>query len=216
MENSRGSALKPANERVRKGNEQTSSSVPKVRARTDVKSSTSLEARPATSAKIPCAWGAECKISSCDFRHPPVCRNYKSESRCIYGNNCLFRHADGQQEVEEREHSRRSCDSEFLKSPKLCNSEFRSKEVYATESSTSERERLGGTHRKILRTHLVRNSNSGKSGPSLGIIQKGDTHERNPCATKFEERTPEEPLDKKIAPAKQRGIWQKIYKLKSQ
>ena len=31
----------------------------------------------------------------------------------------------------------------------------------------------------------------------------------------FEERTPEKPLDKKIAPAKQRGIWQKIYKLKA-
>ena len=29
-------------------------------------------------------------------------------------------------------------------------------------------------------------------GPSPGIIQKGDTHERNPCAPKFEERTPEE------------------------
>ena len=29
-------------------------------------------------------------------------------------------------------------------------------------------------------------------GPSLGIIHKGDTHERNPCAPKFEERTPEE------------------------
>ena len=30
-------------------------------------------------------------------------------------------------------------------------------------------------------------------GPSLGI-RKGDTRERNPCAPKFEERTPEETL----------------------
>ena len=29
-------------------------------------------------------------------------------------------------------------------------------------------------------------------GPSLGIIQKGDTRERNLCAPKFEERTPQE------------------------
>ena len=63
-------AFNPANERVREGNEQTSSSEPKVRARTDVKSSTSLEARPATGAKIPCAWGAKCQISS-RVRHPP-------------------------------------------------------------------------------------------------------------------------------------------------
>ena len=34
---------KPANERVRKGNEQASSSVPKLKAQTDVTSSTSLE-----------------------------------------------------------------------------------------------------------------------------------------------------------------------------
>ena len=64
VENARGSGLKPANERVRKGNEQTSSSVPKVRARTDVTSSTSLEASPATRAKISCAWGAKC-----EYRH---------------------------------------------------------------------------------------------------------------------------------------------------
>ena len=69
-----------ANERVRKGNEQTSISAPKVRARTDVTRSTSLEARLATKAKIPCAWRAKCKISSCDYRHPPVCRNCKSEA----------------------------------------------------------------------------------------------------------------------------------------
>ena len=64
-------AFNPAIERVRGGNEQTSSSEPKVRARTDVKSSTSLEARPATRATIPCAWGAKCQISSRDFGLPP-------------------------------------------------------------------------------------------------------------------------------------------------
>ena len=56
--NARGSGLKPAHERVRKGNEQASSSVPKVKAQTDVTSSTSLEASPATRAKISCAWRA--------------------------------------------------------------------------------------------------------------------------------------------------------------
>ena len=76
------SSLKPAvnNERGRKGKEQASSSVPTGKGQTDDKRSKSLEARPATRAKMPCLWGrgARCKRSSCDFRHPPVCRNYRS------------------------------------------------------------------------------------------------------------------------------------------
>ena len=31
-----------------------------------------------------------------------------------------------------------------------------------------------------------------RKGQSRGVIQKGEPHERNPCAPKFEERTPEE------------------------
>ena len=46
-------ARKPSNERVRGCNEQTSSAVPQVRARAEVKSSTSLEARPASRAQTP-------------------------------------------------------------------------------------------------------------------------------------------------------------------
>ena len=116
VEKARGSGIKPSNERVRECNEQTSSAVPQVRARTDVKRSTSLEARPATRANTPCAWRANFERASCDFRHPPVCRSYKSEHRCSYGNRCLFRHADGareaHQEVEEIEFSMSSCDSQ--------------------------------------------------------------------------------------------------------
>ena len=48
------------------------------------------------------------------------------------------------------------------KSPRLCISTFRSKEVYSVVSWGNGIERIGGTHHKILRTHVVRNSNSGK------------------------------------------------------
>ena len=58
-----------------KGNQQAFSSVPKVKAQTDVTSSTSLESSPATRAKNPCAWDAKFTRSSCDFRRPPVCRD---------------------------------------------------------------------------------------------------------------------------------------------
>ena len=56
------SSLKPAvdNERRRKGKEQASFSVPTGKGQTDDKRSKSLEARPATRAKIPCLWGARC------------------------------------------------------------------------------------------------------------------------------------------------------------
>ena len=37
-----------------------------------------------------------------DNRHPPVCRDYKSGNRCIYGSNCLYRHADGEEKPSKK------------------------------------------------------------------------------------------------------------------
>ena len=55
------SSLKPAvdNERSWNGKEQASSSAPTGKGQTDDKRSKSLEARPATRAKIPCPWGGK-------------------------------------------------------------------------------------------------------------------------------------------------------------
>ena len=53
--------------------EQVPSSVPKVKEQTDVKSSNSLKASPATGAEIPCPWLTRWKRSSCNYRHHPVC-----------------------------------------------------------------------------------------------------------------------------------------------
>ena len=50
--------------------------------------------------KIPCLWRSRWKRSSCDYRHHPVCRGYKSRNRCIYGHRCLFRHADGERKPQ--------------------------------------------------------------------------------------------------------------------
>ena len=50
--------------------------------------------------KIPCLWRSRWKRSSCDYRHHPVCRGYKSGNRCIYGHRCLFRHADGERKPQ--------------------------------------------------------------------------------------------------------------------
>ena len=64
--------------------EQASSSVPKVKEQTDVKSSNSQ-----------LSMVGKMKISSSDCRHHPVCRGYRSGNRCICGIRCLHRHAEG-------------------------------------------------------------------------------------------------------------------------
>ena len=146
--------------------ERASYSVPKVKEQTDVKSSKSLEASPATGAEILCLWWAKCKRSSCDYRHPPVCRGYKSGNRCIYGHRCLFRHADGEKANPARGREKKVLKEQLLfwgkKGPRLCISKLRSKEVSSAQSRRIGIERFGGTHHKILRTRVVRNSNSGK------------------------------------------------------
>ena len=47
--------------------------------------------------KFPCRYKIA-KTRSCRFWHPPVCQNYMSDTRCIHGDKCRFRHvqADGQ------------------------------------------------------------------------------------------------------------------------
>ena len=65
--------------------EQASSSVPKVKEQTDVKSSNSLKARVK---KKPCLWLTRWKKPSCNYQHHPVCRNCKSGIRCICGIRC--------------------------------------------------------------------------------------------------------------------------------
>ena len=63
MKNTGASSLEPAvnNLQRRKGKEQASSSVPTGKGQTDVKSSTSPEASPATRAKILCLWEQDVK-----------------------------------------------------------------------------------------------------------------------------------------------------------
>ena len=86
--------------------------------------------------KIPCQLRARWKISSCDYRHHPVCRGYKSGNRCKHGYRCLCRQADGKSNLSARSRRRyswNSCYSE-KKGPRLCISQLRSNEFYSTDS----------------------------------------------------------------------------------
>ena len=155
-----------------------------MKAQTDVTSSTSLESSPATRAKNSCAWRAKWKISSCDFRHPPVCRNYKSESRCIYGSNCLFRHADSEEKPRKRSKKESTQGAVAI---------LKHRKVQCCVSQNSDPKksilrRAGHVRGNAWAGHTIKFSRRTRyeiriwdtKGPSRGIIQKSDTHERNP------------------------------------
>ena len=63
---------------------------------TDVKSSNSLKASPATRVKNSLSVvGKRKNISVSDYRYHPMCHGYRSGNRCICDIRCPYRHADG-------------------------------------------------------------------------------------------------------------------------
>ena len=206
------------NERRRKGKEQASSSVPTGRRQTDDKRSKSPEVRPATGAKICCPW-RRCRKSSCDYRHPPVCRNHKSGNRCIHVNNRRYRHADGKEKPSKRSKSESTQGAVAIltESPRLCISKFRSKEVYSAKPGQTRLNASAGHALKFSGRTWYEVQNRERKGPSRGVIQKGDPHERNLCAPKFEERTPEKTSrQEEFARKAAWNLARKIYKLKAE
>ena len=81
--------------------EQAHSSVPRVKKQTD-ENLYSLKSSPPTKAKNPLSVEGKMKKSSCDYRHHPVCRGYKSGNRCVHGYRCLCRQADGERKPSAR------------------------------------------------------------------------------------------------------------------
>ena len=147
--------------------------------------------------KTHCMYGARCTNPSCNFWHPPVCRSYKSENRCSYGNRCQFRHADGEEKPSKR--SKKGSTPQgavaILKHRKVQGCVFQNshpkKSILRKSGQMSGNASAGHTVRHSGRTWYQIRIRETK-GPTPGIVQKGDTHERNPCAPRFEERPPEE------------------------
>ena len=162
VENARVSGLKPAvnNEQRRKGKEQTSSSVPTGTGQTDVKSSTSLEPSPATGAKIHCCGegrrGQDVKYRRVMFGILPCVVISSLETDAFMAIvACIDMLMVRRRKSELKEQLRfwvQGCVSQKL----------RSTEVHSAESWANEIERFGGTQHKILRTRMVRTSNSGR------------------------------------------------------
>ena len=125
-----------------------------------------------------------------------MCRNYKSGNRCIHGNNCLYRHADGEEKPSKRSKSESTQGAVAILKEKVqgCVSQNSDpKKSVLSESWANEIERFGGTRYKNSHDAPGTKFKFGKEkGQPGGVIEKEEPHERNPCAPKFEERTPEE------------------------
>ena len=127
------------------------------------------ESPSGTSGRIPCRifLRRKCTYLSCNFLHPTVCLNNKSESGCKNGDTCRFRHveADGQpskilQRVEEKWCERFSCLINGVYTIQLCVSRFSSEKVYSSVGW-----KIGiKSHRQILQGHVASHKNSGKKG----------------------------------------------------
>ena len=66
-------------------------------------------------------------------------------------------------------------------------------------------------NRQILDGHKAPHKIRERKGPSLGVIQKCEPHERNPCAPGLRRGHKRKPCTKKDALAEQHGTWRKIF-----
>ena len=102
------------------------------------------------------------EVSSSSDWHPPVCQKYKSETGCIYGKKCRFRHVEAEEKPRKKS-KRRWCGRitspvEGVYTTGLCGSRFSSEKVYSTERKKIEIK----SRRQILQGHVATNENSGK------------------------------------------------------
>ena len=88
-------------------------------------------------------------------------KGFRARYRCTHGNNCLYRHADGEEKPSKKSKKESTQGAVAILKENMvqgCVSKLISKEVYSAESWANEIERFG---EKIRRTK-VRNSNSGE------------------------------------------------------
>ena len=118
--------------------------------------------------------------------------NHKSESGCKYVDKCHFRHTEVDSQPCKRSKKGGAKGSVTLLKETIqlgCMSH----DCPQRQSIPREYGKLGSNHTvKFSKTTMRHAKNSGKKGPSQGIIQKCEPQERIPWAPKFEERTKNE------------------------
>ena len=135
--------------------------------------------------------------------------NFKSAKGCVHGDKCRFRH------VEDHVKSNKKSKKGGAKGSVVTLKESTqlgcvSQDSFPRKSFPRESGRLGSKHTvKFSKGTWHQINIRERKGPSRGIIQKYAPHEARLRAPKFDDRSHEDTL--KDAPAKQRGIWRKIF-----
>ena len=129
-----------------------------------------------------------------EARFPPACLIYKSESGCTYGEKCRFPHVKA-----DVQPSTKSKKSGVKGSVAILKESF---QLGCVSQDSHPRKLIPRKEGKFGSNPAVKFSKGTwhqikireRKGPSRGIIQKFEPHERSPCAPKFEERSQEETL----------------------
>ena len=136
-----------------------------------------------------------CTEPSCDLWHPPVCTNYKSESRCKYGDRCPFRHTEAGGQPGKK--SKKSGGEGSVASLKekiqfCCVSQYI---AFRRKSVPQEIGNLGSNHAvKFSKTTMRRV----KIREQKGIMQKCEPQEQHKTNSR----------NRSDVPAEEHGTWQ--------
>ena len=141
-----------------------------------------------------------CANSSYYYWHGANC------SECKVGDQCLTRHteADGQPSKKSKKSDRKGSVASLKESVQMgCVSQ----DSHPRKPILRKEVKLGSNHAvrfsKGTWNHVKIRE---RKGPSRGVTQKCEPHERHPCANQFEERSQDETKD---APAEYHGTWRK-------
>ena len=94
-----------------------------------------------------------CNNPSCNSWRLPVCQNDKSQTGCIHGNRCYFRHVEAEEEPNKKSKKGGAIGSVALVEYRQvgCVSQDSRTKVFSTESRKIETK----SRRQILQQHLA-------------------------------------------------------------
>ena len=131
-----------------------------------------------------------CTYPSCDFGHPSECQHDETKSRCKFGEKCVLMH----REVDKQPNKKPK--TVALKNSKQLGCVFQDVEPPKSNSILRKGTKFLGPKRSMRfpRSTLRHVKIRERRGPSQGVTQRFDPHERGPHAPKFEDRSGDETL----------------------
>ena len=164
--------------------------------------------------RLPCKDNLKgtCTTPFCEEWHPPECLFYDSENGCKFGDKCSYAHRQVDEQPSKR--SKKNGDTSAVATLKKNEHHQRTGRPVLDAYSSNTRQlgcvfqemeppkyssilRKCSTILKPIRCvqftkAVMRHANIRDQKPSVGVTCPGDAHQRNPNATKFEDRSQEE------------------------